>query len=49
MPAFRSAWRTTAVVVLDLNKPDNITRVAAASRLGTLISGATSTVGGACT
>ena len=37
------------IVVFDLNKPDNITRVAAGEPVGTLISGATSAVGGART
>ena len=35
------------IVVFDLNKPDNITRVAVGEPVGTLISGATSAVGGA--
>jgi uridylate kinase len=34
------------IVVFDLNKPDNITRVAVGEPVGTLISGATSAVGG---
>jgi uridylate kinase len=34
------------IVVFDLNKPDNITRVAAGEPVGTLISGAESAVGG---
>ncbi len=37
------------IVVFDLNKPDNITRVAAGEPVGTLISGAASAVGGART
>ena len=35
------------IVVFDLNQPDNITRVAVGEPVGTLISGATSAVGGA--
>ena len=35
------------IVVFDLNKPDNITRVAVGEPVGTLISGAASAVGGA--
>jgi uridylate kinase len=35
------------IVVFDLNRPDNITKVAAGEPVGTLISGATSAVGGA--
>jgi uridylate kinase len=35
------------IVVFDLNKPDNITRVAVGEPVGTLISGASSAVGGA--
>ena len=35
------------IVVFDLNKPDNITRVAVGEPVGTLISGAPSAVGGA--
>ena len=35
------------IVVFDLNRPDNITRVAAGEPVGTLISGASSAVGGA--
>ena len=34
------------IVVFDLNQPDNITRVAVGEPVGTLISGATSAVGG---
>jgi uridylate kinase len=35
------------IVVFDLNRPDNITKVAAGERVGTLISGASSAAGGA--
>ena len=35
------------IVVFDLNRPDNITRVAAGEAVGTLISGASSAGGGA--
>jgi uridylate kinase len=35
------------IVVFDLNQPDNITRVAVGEPVGTLISGASSAVGGA--
>jgi uridylate kinase len=35
------------IVVFDLNQPDNITKVAVGEPVGTLISGATSAVGGA--
>jgi uridylate kinase len=35
------------IVVFDLNRPDNITRVAAGEPVGTLISGASSAAGGA--
>ena len=35
------------IVVFDLNRPDNITKVAAGEPVGTLISGASSAAGGA--
>jgi uridylate kinase len=37
------------IVVFDLNRPDNITRVAAGESVGTLISGASGAGGGAQT